>query len=293
VSPDALPAAIEAALGLGRQAWPLAALRVMADMLLASAEGRRISARHEARWLNLFGFALRPGFGATVDEFRMSQARRVYLAGLAFPADVQCQVEWVVLWQRIAGGLTAGQQQDLHQRYAPPLLASIARRGRRLAPQVERETWRLLASLERLPARTRTSIGGHLLARLQEHADQASLWWALGRLAARVPTYGPINTVVPPADASGWIERALALKPATPDALAALVDAAAFTGDAARDVGETVRGAVEAALVQAGAPDPLVRRLHDADIGGSTGELQRRYGETLPEGLMLVGGNTQ
>jgi hypothetical protein len=60
-----------------------------------------------------------------------------------------------------------GQQQDLHQRYAPPVVAAVARRGKRLAPQVERETWRLLASLERLPARTRVSVGRHLVGRLE------------------------------------------------------------------------------------------------------------------------------
>ena len=36
--------------------------------------------------------------------------------GSVFPKDVQCQVEWLVLWRRVAGGLNAGQQNELYQR---------------------------------------------------------------------------------------------------------------------------------------------------------------------------------
>jgi hypothetical protein len=102
-----------------------------------------------------------------------------------------------------------------------------------------------------------------------------------------VPTYGPLDTVVPPGDAAPWIARALAARPTTADALAALVDAAGFTGDAARDVEEQVRSDVAAALSRAGTPDALAQRLHDARQA-SGAELQRRYGETLPEGLALA-----
>jgi hypothetical protein len=172
VPPEQLPAHLEAVLGLGRLAWSLDVVRPLSDVLLEQAEGRRISSRHEARWLNLLGFCLRPGFGATLDDFRMGQARKVYLAGLAFPGDVQCQAEWLVLWQRLAGGLTAGQQQDIFHRLAQPLLASLAKKGRRLAPQVERETWRLLASLERIPPATRATLGDQLIARLEGQAGR-------------------------------------------------------------------------------------------------------------------------
>jgi hypothetical protein len=96
---------LEERLGFARQAWPLGAVRPIADTLLEVPDGRRRSPRHEARWLNLLGYCLRPGFGATRDEWRMTHARRLYLAGPAFAADVQCQAEWLVLWQRIAGGL--------------------------------------------------------------------------------------------------------------------------------------------------------------------------------------------
>lgn len=287
VALDQVSATLENIVGLGRHAWPLAAIRPLADALLEHAEGRRRSAKHEARWVNLLGFCLRPGFGASLDEFRMSQVRRVYLNGIAFPADVQCQAEWLVLWQRLAGGLTAGQQQDLHQRYGPPLLASIAKRGKRLAPQVERETWRLLASLERLAVPTRTALGEQLMARLERQRDSSTLWWSLGRIGARTPVYGPFNTVVPPGRVAKWIERVAAWKVASPEALAAVADMAALAGDPARDVGEEVRERAEQILKDADAPDALVRRLLEPQTA-SRADLQRRYGESLPEGLALA-----
>jgi hypothetical protein len=290
VAPEHLPAALEATLGLGKHAWPLGVIRRLCDALLEASDGRRLSARHEARWLNLFGFCLRPGFGATLDDWRMAQARRVHLAGLSFPSDVQCQAEWLVAWQRIAGGFTAGQQQDLHQRHAAPLLASLGRKGRRLAPQVERETWRLLASLERLPPQVRATLGDHVVARLDHQRDSASLWWALGRIGARTPTYGPLNTVVPPVKVEAWIATALAWHATTADALAALVDLAASTGDAARDVDAGLREGVLQLIRRADAPAALETRLTEPQAV-SRADLQRRYGESLPEGLALAQGS--
>ena len=59
-------------------------IRRLADTLLEVADGRRRSAPLEARWLNLFGFCIRPGFGAAKDPWRITEARKVYAAGLGF-----------------------------------------------------------------------------------------------------------------------------------------------------------------------------------------------------------------
>ena len=76
VEPAQLPARLEQALGLGRNSWPLSAIRKLADHMLELAEARKRSAAHELRWLNLCGFCLRPGFGFPGDDFRIEQARR-------------------------------------------------------------------------------------------------------------------------------------------------------------------------------------------------------------------------
>ena len=91
-------------------------IRALADALLEVDAGREAAPAHEVRWLNLTGFCARPGFGSALDAWRISELRKVYAAGLAFPKDVQSQVEWLVLWQRVAAGFTAGQQRELAQR---------------------------------------------------------------------------------------------------------------------------------------------------------------------------------
>src|SRR5690606_26782376 len=65
-----------------RELWPLSFLRSLADTMLELRDVRKSSAAHEARWLNLLGFCLRPGFGDPVDEFRVQQAWKLYLQGL-------------------------------------------------------------------------------------------------------------------------------------------------------------------------------------------------------------------
>src|SRR5229473_2033296 len=80
------------------------------------------SAAHEARWLNLCGFCLRPGLGFPSDDYRIEQARRVYASGLQFANQVQNEIEWWIFWGRVAGGLNKNQQTDLFQRLSPALL---------------------------------------------------------------------------------------------------------------------------------------------------------------------------
>ena len=87
------------------------AIRRLADLLLELAPGRMRSVAHEIRWLNLTGFCIRPGFGSAADDWRISELRKVYSAGLAYPKDIQCQVEWLVLWQRTSAGFTAASSQ--------------------------------------------------------------------------------------------------------------------------------------------------------------------------------------
>ena len=104
------------AIGHAKAAWPLAAIRTLADVLIETASGRSKGPAFEARWLNLTGFCLRPGFGSATDSFRVGELRKVYMAGLMFPKDVQNQVEWIVLWQRVGAGFSTGQQRELAQR---------------------------------------------------------------------------------------------------------------------------------------------------------------------------------
>ena len=287
VTAETLVARIEALAGYARQAWPLAVIRRLGDGLLDVADGRRKGPQFEARWLNLTGFCLRPGFGATLDDWRMERLRRIYLAGLAFPNELQGQAEWFVLWQRVAGGLSAGQQQELVQRYRAQFGVGGKKETKRINPQVEREGWRLLASLEWLPAPVRTSLGNELLGRAARHPDNPAFLWSLGRLGARIPSYGPLNTIVPAGAVTAWLEILLSRPRLSADAQAAVVQMAARTDDPHRDIDEALRARVVDRLTAAGAPsDDLERVL--SYVPPATADAIRMFGETLPAGLRVT-----
>ncbi len=114
-----------------------------------------------------------------------------------------CRVEWFILWRRIAGGLSAGQQRAL----AEPLLANLptlfsTKGGRKGVGSGAHETVRGAAaagSCEWLPPDTKTQLGDTLIARIPREKTQAvqeAELWTLARLGARVPMYGPLNTTV-------------------------------------------------------------------------------------------------
>jgi molecular chaperone DnaK (HSP70) len=278
---------LENALGHGKHAWPMAAIRRMADLLIELAAGRTRSAPHEARWLNLVGFCARPGFGAPADEWRVSQLRTVYAAGLTHARDVQCQVEWLVLWQRVAAGFTAGQQRELAQRVIGQLGIG-QKKAPRVNPQIEREGWRLLGSLERLDAGQKAKLGDELLQRIRREPRNAARLWTIGRLGARVPFYGPLNTVVPPPVAERWMEQLTGMKDIGPDAAAAIVQIGAETGDPAREVPADLRARAAVRLEDAGiASDALapLRTVVRPDRAAAT----RVFGESLPQGLRIAG----
>jgi hypothetical protein len=287
VAPDALTGELEALVGHGRLAWPLPVIRSFADALLDVVAGRKKSAAHEVRWLNLTGFCVRPGFGSALDEWRVSELRKVYAEGLAFAKEIQNQVEWLVLWQRVAAGFTAGQQRELAQRVAGQLGLG-QRKAARLNPQIEREGWRLLGSLERLDAGQRVRFGDDLLERIRKEPRNASWLWALSRLGARQPLYGPLNGVVPSDVAERWLDRLLDQADPTADRGQAIAHIGARTGDPARDISDPLASSAAARLSAAGFDDEA-RRLREV-ARSSVVETGRLFGEALPEGLKLGGG---
>ena len=284
--PEALLGELENALGHGKAAWPLDAIRRLADVLLDVATGRTRSAAHEVRWMNLTGFCVRPGFGSASDPWRVSELRKVYLAGLTFAKDVQCQVEWLVLWQRTSGGFSPGQQRELAQRVSGQI-GIRQRKPPRLNTQIEREAWRLLGGLERLDAGHRSSLGDELLERLVRDARNPAWPWTLGRLGARIPLYGPLNNVVPAVVAERWIDQLLGLKHITPDVSLAVIHIGARTGDPARDIAEASAQAARERLLAAGIDATPLEALR-VPVSPDSADAAQVFGESLPEGLRLA-----
>jgi molecular chaperone DnaK (HSP70) len=288
--PETIMSRLESALGRNKDSWPAAAIRKLCDTLAELGSGRAKSRRHEARWLNLFGFCLRPGFGALLDDWRINQARRFYMTGLAFPSDLQCQVEWLVLWRRVAGGFNAGQQHELYQKYASLLGAGKKKTGGRQNSQVEHEGWRLLASLEHLPAPVRAAMGEDLLVKIKKEPDDKAWLWSLGRLGARIPLYGPLNCVVAVETASEWLKFLLDLPEFTVETASAVVQLGSLTNDPLRDIdGELRQGAI-ARLSKAQTSEDLGRALLQY-TPPAPADAMRIFGESLPEGLRIVGEN--
>ena len=276
---------VEKQFGYAKSAWPLGVIRRLADALLEVADGRRSSAPLEARWLNLFGFCIRPGFGAAKDPWRITEARKVYAAGVSFASSIQNRVEWLVLWQWASGGFTAGQQRELAQRVMADLgLAGV--KAKRPSPQAERESWHLLASLERLDAATRVKIGDEVIHRLRRDEDNASLLWSIGRLGARPPIHGPVTSVVAASDGGRWLEELIANERDTAELFAAIVQIGALTGDRLRDLDEHVLDAARQRLREAGVDPDAARPLYEV-VTATFAETSRAFGESLPNGLRL------
>jgi uncharacterized protein DUF3731/Hsp70 protein len=281
LAPEELPGKLEQTLGLGRNSWPLGLIRRMADAFLELADGRRKGPAYEVRWLNLAGFALRPGTGFPGDDFRIEQARRLFSQGLVFSSQTQNEIDWWIFWGRVSGGLNRNQQVDLYQRLSPVLMP---RPGKKLRVNnaLLREMWRTAASLELLPVHTKTELGEALLKRVKTGDYRESELWCLSRLGARQLLYGPINQVLPASTATRWIEALLIVKEAG-ETLASLARA---TGDPVRDVSNSTRETVRRKLASLPNGDKLAPIL-DGDEERDERAMGRIFGEELPSGLVL------
>ncbi len=283
LKPEELPARLEQALSLGRNSWPLSAIRRLADVLLETAAGRRLAPAFECRWLNLTGFCLRPGFGFPGDDWRIEQARRVYAEGLVFPNQIQNEIEWWIFWGRVAGGLNRNQQVDLYQRLSRTLFPRGAKKPR-VNPSLWRELWRTASSLELLPLQTRTELGEALVRQTQD-LPEATRFWCLARLGARQLFYGPADQVLPPATVARWI-TALLPHPGAAEALAAM---ARRTGDPVRDLNPVILEQVRRALASRPDAERLLAVLEgEQELDART--LDRLFGEELPAGLVCGSG---
>jgi len=282
IPPEELPARLEQAMGLGRNSWPLSAIRPMADAFLAAAAGRKKSPPFESRWLNLAGFCLRPGFGYPGDDFRIEQTRRLYSGGIAYANQVQCEIDWWIFWGRVAGGLNRNQQADVYQRLSGFLLPRGNKKPQRINAALLREMWRTAASLELLPLGAKTELGDALIKRIKAGDYKESELWCISRLGARQLFYGPINLVVPPATVARWAEAILSIA-AAGDALAAL---GRRTDDPMRDLPAATRKAVKSKLEAM----PHAARLLAVFDGAAEDDraLGRIFGEELPSGLVLA-----
>jgi len=287
--PVTLSRRLEAALDAGRDAWPLHAVRALWDVLWTLEASRGRSPAHEARWLNLAGFLLRPGFGDAGDEIRIGRLFRVLSADLRHPRAVQGRAEWWNLWKRVAGGLDARQQQHLLRLVSPALLKKGKTKGAKPGPQEVREMWQAIGACERLERGTREDLLRSVVAAAARGKSTDQELWALARLGAREPLYGPLNCLVSrtaAADAAAQLVRAEWTRP---EAYAfALAQIARRTGDRERDLDADLRERV-ATRLEATPDGARAARLVREVVALEEREQARLLDESLPAGLRIAG----
>ncbi|MBY0459681.1 MAG: molecular chaperone DnaK, partial [Gemmataceae bacterium] len=155
------------------------------------------------------------------------------------------------------------------------------------------EMWRAAASLERLDAKTRETLGAAVLRECQKSPVPPYAFWALTRLGARVPFYGPLNSVVHPDIVEQWIEELLPFAPGNESErngwLFGLSQLARRSGLRAVDVPDTTRARVLELLRANPGPAAWARMVEEV-VSAEGEEASRLFGEALPIGLRLSAG---
>ncbi len=289
VDPPSVMKQLQAILG-PRDTWTFTTLRALWEPLKDLRGGRGKSAAHEARWYNLVGFTLRPGLGYPLDDWRVKETWRLFNAGLVHDKDDPCKLEWWILWRRVSGGLTRTQQDEIWKRVAPHFVASFAKKAERKAPgaQEAAEMWRCVASMERIAAKQKAELGDALLAQIEKKKIGEQSLWALGRLGARVPLYGPVDGVVARARAEKWLERVMAMEWKGDAHALAAAEIARASGDRARDLDEALRRRLAERLKGALADGERLARLVLEPTAREAREERLAFGDSLPSGLRLV-----
>ena len=295
--PSALMKNLSSALDQNKADWPPSLLRSLWSTLMQNESARRKSPSHETRWLNLLGYSLRPGYGMAADDWRVAETWAAVRGKLAHQT-ADAVAEWRILSRRIAGGLNAGQQNEL----ASPILALIRQQHRQMTTGTGKagkyasnnheasEIWRMLGSLELLDRRTHQELGNIILdflPRKKFEAIQPALTWALGRVAARVPVYGPLNSVLPADVVERWIERLIDIADCSdPVTQLALMQMARRTGDRYRDISDAIRSGVVQELQRGKTRQHLIDLVRE--VGSlESDEASQIFGEALPAGLRV------
>ncbi len=290
---ERLAVKLEGLFEMERDRWSLPLLRALFDLLIDFREARKKTALHEARWLNLTGFSLRPGYGDPTDPFRVRKLWSLYFEGVHHRSDKAVRLEWWIFWRRIAGGLNQGQQEQLFAKLKPYFLPTRGQKVPKVSAQERREMWLLMANLERLAPKIKKDLAQRVLSELRKKAER-SLFLTFSRFLARELLYGPANLVVPAKELSPLLEEFLALLAQKEfkgslarAALEALINLARLTGDRVRDLPEEMRRQVAEKARTLGAEEEALRPLFEI-VPLKERERTQLFGESLPLGLRLA-----
>ena len=285
-------------IGKSRRDWNPAMLRQMWQFLLDNEAYRNQSAEHESRWLNMLGWCLRPGFGVVADDWRVNRTWRQVHNKLLHRTASNAS-ETIVLWRRIAGGFTPGQQRALFQDCWPRVRASmgVGAPSQNTSVNVTTELLRLIGSLEWLSNEDKILVceqAIQALAKKKLEPIHGPLLWMIGRLASRTPVYASLQQVVSETRANQWIDKLLKLDPVWMQRNVAmyslcLMQMSRRTNDRYRDVATAVRDRVASQLQAIDAPPLHIQLVLE---GGKLDDsiADTIVGEALPLGFRLLSG---
>lgn len=212
IKPGQLMEKLEERLEMNRRDWSPSLLRSLWDPLLKSAAQRKRSSDYEARWWNLAGFILRPGFGFPLDDFRIKELWKIILQDLKAASSPDVQIQKWICYRRLSGGLNKGQQMQL----ASELIAFLFdKRAGKIVLKSKSEEYaysekiRALASFERIELPLKIRLGEAILERIMKKEVIAADEWALARIGARHLVYGSVGQVIPKEVCGKWVERLL------------------------------------------------------------------------------------
>jgi hypothetical protein len=204
--------------------------------------------------------------------------------------------ETIVLWRRIAGGFTPGQQQALFQDVWPKLKSMyVGGSGLASNPNVTIELIRLVGALEWLSQKEKQTIMDVFLQSLGKKKfdpfAHAALW-ALGRLGTRVPVYANLEGILPAERIQTSLDRICQLKPEwlernAGSVIFCLTQWGRKTDDRYRDLGDATRGRILSLLEQLNAPSHSVKLVCERR-SLSEEEASILIGDSLPLGFSLA-----
>jgi molecular chaperone DnaK (HSP70) len=298
LTPQNLVKNLETATEADRMQWPPSLLRAFWEIILEQQSCRSVDPVYEARWLNLLGFSLRPGYGYAIDDWRIKQTWLLFQKGVVNQKNQSCAAEWWVLWRRIAGGLNAGQQQAL----AIPLIAAFrsifrdvdtkrkqkSKNEIKYGIQEQCEIWRLLGSLEYLKSAQKEELGTLAIQKIISKGDVVAdaAVWAIGRFGARIPMYGPLNELVSQEAAGRWAQFIIDKAKPNATSFLALMQLCRKCNDRYRDIDDTTRENVVTSMRQHKAAHHFIELITS---GGMLDDEEKSsvFGEQLPRGLKV------
>ena len=265
-----------------KDAWNRIWLRSLWEPLFGNITRRQLGPEYEAAWLNAAGYFLRPGYGVTLDDFRIEQLWNIRELELSHPKEKFVREQYYIMWRRVSGGLGKGAQAALYAEVLPLLKTHVKQAN---------EPFQMASTFELLPQPAKSELLGLLLEGAEQKKEKhcEPYLWALGRLLSRVPLYAGEDAVMPPAAVEECFRRLKDWDWKTPNlrhctTLVAL--ACRKINSRTLDVPPDLRAQVIEKMIASGAKEHLIEQVRSY-LPVKKEDLNLLFGETLPAGLAV------